>query len=168
MGIPSDDYQDLVSLKARYFLYLDTKQWPQLAELFAPDATIGTFGDSGPAAFVQLLAERLAGITCVHQGFTPRFEQVSAVEVHGVWAMQEVLYWDPATHSHSPTDLPGQFGVRGYGHYHDTYRRTADGWRIKSQSLQRLVDEPLIASGAFGPASLRIAGVAPEPGRAKA
>ncbi len=28
--------------------------------------------------------------------------------------------------------------LRGYGHYHEEYVRTADGWRVKSSTVKRL------------------------------
>jgi hypothetical protein len=43
--------------------------------------------------------------------------------------MEDMLWWPPGgpmTHMH------------GYGHYHETYERTSDGWRIKTLRLTRL------------------------------
>jgi hypothetical protein len=43
--------------------------------------------------------------------------------------MEDELWWpagSPITHLH------------GYGHYHETYVKGADGWRIASMTLTRL------------------------------
>jgi len=43
--------------------------------------------------------------------------------------MEDRLWWSPGgpvRHLH------------GFGHYHETYEKTADGWRIKAMTLTRL------------------------------
>jgi hypothetical protein len=63
----------------------------------------------------------------------PEIEITSPTTARGVWAMEDMLRWPDGRELH------------GYGHYHETYERTDDGWRIKTLTLTRLrtdVTEP--------------------------
>jgi hypothetical protein len=59
----------------------------------------------------------------------PELELTSPDTATGIWAMQDQIWW--------PEGAPVRRLV-GSGHYHETYRRTPDGWRIASMRLTRL------------------------------
>ncbi|OJX63169.1 MAG: hypothetical protein BGO95_09135 [Micrococcales bacterium 73-13] len=61
--------------------------------------------------------------------------------------MFDQLVWEPGSRGFRGIDLPGQWGIRGYGHYEEEYRRTAAGWRISFMRLSRLRIEPLVGPG---------------------
>jgi hypothetical protein len=128
-------------LKARYFRTLDTKDWGGFRDVFAEDATIGPI-DSGlppsdaritstldPDEFVSRVRRTLAHVTSVHHGHMPEITVESPVTAQGVWAMEDLLSF--------PEDSPVT-RLHGFGHYHESYRRTESGWRIASMRLTRL------------------------------
>lgn len=131
---------DLVSieaikqLKARYFRFLDTKEWEALQLLFADDAVVDMRGEGGSETraaeeFVQALQSNLEGMTTVHHGHTPEIVLTSATTATGIWAMEDELWWPdgaPLRHMH------------GFGHYHETYQSTDRLWRFTGMTLTRL------------------------------
>jgi len=52
-------------------------------------------------------------------------------EAHGVWAMQDELFFDDAAAS------PIAY-LHGYGHYHERYVRIDGAWKFRSVELRRL------------------------------
>ena len=62
----------------------------------------------------------------VHQGHMPEIDLTSETTATGIWALNDIVIW------------PNGMRLDGYGHYHETYEKGADGWRIKSSKLTRL------------------------------
>ncbi|MDB5985948.1 MAG: hypothetical protein JWR16_1001 [Nevskia sp.] len=133
--------EEIKRLKARYFECIDDQLWKEWGALFCEDATMDIAGDQpGPDSVVQgadriaaTVSGYLVGARTVHHGHTPRIEMLSEHDARGVWAMQDLVIWP------EPTVPPGPFRrLQGYGHYHETYSREAEGWRIKSLRLTRL------------------------------
>jgi hypothetical protein len=54
---------------------------------------------------------------------------VNGDSASGIWAMQDIVTFQ------FPDEEP--YTLRGYGWYHETYQRTADGWRLTSSELKR-------------------------------
>jgi uncharacterized protein (TIGR02246 family) len=128
------DLEAIKQLKARYFRTMDTKDWAGMREVFAPDVLIDTTEDGAPLvegrdAFLEFLEPTLADVTTVHHGHMPEIELTSETTATGIWAMEDHLWW--------PEGSPLQH-LHGYGHYHETYVKLADGWRIQSLKLTRL------------------------------
>ena len=129
-----DAVETIKQLKARYFRLLDTKDWPGLVNVFAPEITVDVEGSGGPRAttaeaFVARVAERLGDAVTVHHGHGPEIHLTSVTTATGVWAMEDEIWWpegSPVRHLH------------GYGHYHDLYAVTERGWRITSMRLTRV------------------------------
>jgi hypothetical protein len=132
---------EIHALKARYFRTMDTKDWAGLEAVFAPDL-VADFRESaggsdesmlihGAALYVSTLAPVLEQIATVHHGHMPEIEVHSPTRASGVWAMEDKLWVGDG----SP--LPFRF-MHGYGHYHETYVRLNEGWRIKDIRLSRL------------------------------
>lgn len=127
----TDDLEALRVLKARYFRFVDTKSWDLLRELFTDDAAVdlgavGAFHNAD--TFIAFVREALEATTTVHHGHMPELELVGPDEATGVWAMADIL------------DLPPS-PMKGYGHYHESYRRVDGQWRIASMRLTRLFME---------------------------
>jgi uncharacterized protein (TIGR02246 family) len=126
-----DDVEAIRRLKARYFRTMDTKDWDGMRQVFTDDVVIDTSeagGDlvRGADTFMAFLQEALAGAVTVHQGHMPEIDLTSDTTATGIWALNDIVIW------------PNGMRLDGYGHYHETYEKSPDGWRIKSSKLTRL------------------------------
>jgi hypothetical protein len=129
-----DDVEAIKQLKARYFRTMDTKDWDALAQVFTPDVHIDMTGEGAGITdsvedYMPFLVANVGEVTTVHHGHMPEIELTSDDTASGVWAMEDELWWPPG----SPLSY-----MHGYGHYHETYRKGPDGWRIASMTLTRL------------------------------
>jgi uncharacterized protein (TIGR02246 family) len=126
-----DDIEAIKQLKARYFRTLDTKDLDGYRRVFTDDVVMDTSASGGGViegidAFLAFLQEALADAVTVHQGHMPEIEITSDTTATGIWALHDIIIW--------PTGMR----LDGYGHYHETYEKGADGWRIKTSTLTRL------------------------------
>jgi hypothetical protein len=130
------DIEAIKQLKAKYFLYLDTKQWEAWRELFTLDLRIeGTRQppDANRDTFVDGVRASLADVRTCHHGHTPIIEFTGPDHARGVWAMFDDLRF--------PEGHPWSDGYRrriGYGHYEEEYRREQGTWKISFLRLARL------------------------------
>jgi hypothetical protein len=132
------ELEALRALKASYFRFIDTKQWDAWKEIFEPEITVELPNDgpdgfvwNGREAFVNGTAQALEGVVSVHHGHMPELELTSPTTARGIWAMQDVLTWPQTTPG-------GGRKITGYGHYHETYVKRDDRWRIATIRLTRL------------------------------
>ncbi|MEL7210977.1 MAG: nuclear transport factor 2 family protein, partial [Actinomycetota bacterium] len=70
------DVEAIRQLKARYFRFLDTQDWPAFRGLFVEDAELDVSDDGagvvrGSEAIASSIAGALEGASTVHQGTTP-------------------------------------------------------------------------------------------------
>ena len=129
-----EDVEAIKQVKARYFRLMDTKDWDGLAGVFTDDVVMDITSEgmgvvTNVAEYMPFLIGVLGDVTTVHHGHMPEIELTSPDSATGTWAMEDHLWWpegSPIRHLH------------GYGHYHETYVRTDDGWRIASMRLTRL------------------------------
>ncbi len=128
--------EEIRNLKARYFRFMDTKQWDELATLFTPDMQVispdGKVWMEGGAAFAASLKNSLERSVSVHQGFMAEIDIIDAENAKAIWSMQDIIEWE----DRHPRE--GWKSIIGRGHYHDTYRKTDGQWRIATLSLTRL------------------------------
>ncbi len=120
--------EEIRQLKARYSYLLDTKQWEAWGRLFTEDFRWGTENDlavEGRDAFVEMVRGSIDSVPTVHQFHAPVLELLSPTTATGLWPMFDFV------------QFPGM-PMQGYGYYHETYRRTGDGWLISTQYLSRL------------------------------
>ena len=134
-------------LKARYLQAVDEKDWRAIVDVFTEDAVVdfsteGQYhvGHHGVAAAdivpeqwkvvggrsaAEVIANAVQDIVSVHQGHDPQIVLENADKARGRWSMYDRLeYGDEVMH--------------GYGHYHETYKRSQGKWRISSLRLTRL------------------------------
>ena len=160
-----NDLEAIRLAKARYFRFMDTKQWDELEAVFLPDVVIDSTGEGGPvttgaAEFVAMLRTTIGEAVTVHHGHMPEITMTSTTTAEGVWSMEDHIWWPdggPLIHLH------------GYGHYHETYvkvlsdiapgvdpaslppRQTGSAvpgeWRIATMRLTRLRRDLLLADG---------------------
>ena len=126
-----DDIEAIKQLKARYFRTMDTKDWDSMRRVFTDDLVIDTSESGGGVVegadeFMAFLRETLADVVTVHHGHMPEIALTSPTTATGIWAMEDMLRW------------PNGMELHGYGHYHETYERVGDEWRIKTSTLTRL------------------------------
>jgi hypothetical protein len=128
-----EDFEDIRTLKARYVRCIDTHDWTGLRAVFTDPVVIDTSNDDAgvrtdPDEFVRGVARVLDGTTSLHRVFLPELDVAADGTATGTWAMEDDIWWPPGgpvTHLH------------GAGHYHETYVRTSDGWRIRTMTLTR-------------------------------
>jgi ketosteroid isomerase-like protein len=135
------DWVAITELKARYCRLLDTKDWAGYAALFTDDAVLDTTDAGGygviegPAQFVPMVTNSLATAKTAHQVHSPEIT-VDGDTATGIWAMQDRV------------DMPERgMSFNGFGHYHERYFRTADGWKIAFTRLTRLHVDSLPVAG---------------------
>ena len=125
-------------LKARYFRLLDTKDWASWRRLFTDDVVTET--DTAPPrpdgshtlpklpgadAFVERVSTLLGDGVTVHHGHMPEIALTGSDTARGIWAMEDIVEFPAMT-------------LRGYGHYHEDYRKEGGEWRIARLHLTRL------------------------------
>ena len=137
-----EDIEAIKRLKARYFRLMDTKQWDDFGKLFTEDAVMDMSGElervgldaqagitHGNQVIAAMVRESVdVAVTC-HHGHMPEIELTSDTTATGIWAMFD--YVDFAGTGPYP-------GLKGYGHYHETYEKVDGEWRIASTRLTRL------------------------------
>lgn len=136
------DIEDLRLLKAAYFYTLDHKLWSEWIALFTEDAVLkvdlavrtpgeeppGARTIAGAAAIHAFISQEALAATArtVHHGHTFEYAFLSDTEASGRWAMEDII------------DHPVRGLLRGYGHYHERYRKDAGQWRFSAVHLTRL------------------------------
>ena len=140
--------EQIRQLKARYFRFLDSKDWDGMRTIWTEDAvfdarasqTIGGAGQHTPSgsehwiyegrdAIVEFIAA-VAIYPTVHHGHCHEIEVLSATEARGIIAMEDLLWRD--------TGRTLDTSLHGFGHYHEEYRCVEGNWRIARSRLSRL------------------------------
>jgi len=126
-----NDIEIIKQLKARYFRTMDIKDWPGMREVLSDDVIMdsseaGGMVITGAANCISFLENTLAGVITVHHGHMPEIALTSATTATGIWAMEDMLRW------------PNGSELHGYGHYHESYRKTDGRWHISALKLTRL------------------------------
>jgi hypothetical protein len=150
------DLHLIMTLKARYFRFIDTKQWGPFRALFLPEArfdfTDPTYG-TGRAFdnaddFVDWVQTVFEGARTVHHGHMPEIEIAGdGLTAHGVWAMYDIVDQPQGEPLRRAGLLEGAVEepippVQGYGHYHEEYVKVEGGWLFSSVRLTRLRIDP--------------------------
>lgn len=121
-----NDIQEITQLKARYCRCVDTKDWAGYANCLTDDFQLAGDGGvhDGRDEVVAFVATALEHATTVHHVHHPEIT-LDGTTATAIFAMNDYV------------ELPGLV-LRGYGHYHEEYVRTPDGWRVKSSTVKRL------------------------------
>ena len=139
--------EEIKRLKAKYFYYFDHKDWARWrSEVWAPDARLevpeASMELAGVDEIIEWCARSAGNQISVHHGHMPIIEIQSDDAATGIWAMEDIL--------RLPKDQPSTYGytyLHGWGHYHETYIRGPNGWRIGSTRLTRLYVERSCEAG---------------------
>jgi hypothetical protein len=135
-------------LKARYFRFMDTKDWEGMRTIWTEDAvfdaraartvdpTTVPAGDesatwiySGGDNIVEFIRSVVVMPTA-HHGHCHEIEVLSATDARGIIAMEDRIWAAPGA---TQTML-----LHGYGHYHEEYRCVAGHWKIRRSRITRL------------------------------
>ena len=133
------DLEAIKQLKARYFRFIDTKDWAAFRDLFTDDCKHYLPQESPTpfmtnAEYFPMLREMLDPGTTVHHGHMPEITFLSDSEAEGIWSMDDYVQVDPPS---------GRVSIKGYGYYRETYRKGDDGcWRISSKHNDRIRVDP--------------------------
>lgn len=131
------DREAIKELKARYWRFVDTKDWDGFRTLFTDDVRariVDLDPIDGADAFVAYVRDSV-GERTVHHGHQPELTLDSATEAHGIWALADYVEW---------ASDGARRGFKGYGHYDETYRKVDGTWKIASLRLSYLRMDPLM------------------------
>jgi hypothetical protein len=140
--------EEIRQLKARYFRFLDTKDWTGMRTIWTEDAvfdaraslTLGNDARSAPSGsddwlytgrdrIIEFIAS-VAIYPTAHHGHCHEIEVLSPTDARGIIAMEDLLW--PVTGETQRTRL------HGYGHYHEEYRCVDGRWQIRRSKITRL------------------------------
>jgi hypothetical protein len=123
-------------LKYRYLRGLDTKHWDVFADTLTEDVK-GDYGSSlgeehhftNRDELVEFMRSSLGpGVITEHRVTHPEIT-IKGDEASGIWYLQDRVIV-----------AEFNFMLIGAGFYHDSYRRTANGWRISATGYDRTYD----------------------------
>jgi hypothetical protein len=132
-----EDIEAIRQVKARYFRYLDTKQFDKWRGIFTDDCSFDglTRPYQSTDEFVEGCREWLGPAVTVHHGHTPEVVLTGADSARAITAMFDwVEFEEPRTEGWAA----GIRGFTGYGHYEEKYRREDGVWKIAFMRLTRL------------------------------
>jgi hypothetical protein len=144
------------TLKAKYFRFLDMKDWERYMMVYTKDAvfdasvTLRAFGVTDEtilsnAVFhgrekIRDFAKSTVGeVITVHHGHTPEIELTSQHTAKGIWALEDLLWWPEGVVTTMQTkDGEPIRRIHGFGHYHDLYELVDGQWLISKVAISRL------------------------------
>ena len=122
--------EEIKRLKARYCRFVDLNHRDLLRDLFTDDIAYEFQGwkkGQGADSFAGS-AKEFADRLSFHRVSMPDIEVLSETRARGIWAMVDIIEY--------PTS-PEKTGFRGYGYYHEEYRKVDGSWKISSLLLIR-------------------------------
>ena len=99
--------------KARYFRFIDTKQWPKLRQVFTDDCTFDGLWATGdcPDGFIASISKNLAQLRTIHHGCMPEIEVTSPTTARGIWPMEDYLEAISGSMGYRGVSVEGQRGA---------------------------------------------------------
>jgi ketosteroid isomerase-like protein len=125
------DIEAITQLRARYTRAVDTKDWDAWRDTMTEGVVqVNDTGvTEGRDAVVAAVAAGTQDGSMVHHLLTPEIEITGPDTARGTWATEDLVRL---------TVRGAPFEYHGYGHYHEEYVRTADGWRVSRSEETRL------------------------------
>jgi hypothetical protein len=104
------DIEAIKNLKARYFRFLDAKQWTDLRGLFTVDGSfehpaLGRFASIDEA--VLAVSDRIGDLTTVHHGGLPEITLGGDDDARAIWPMASFTFRASPTAAGSRSVRPG-------------------------------------------------------------
>ena len=132
------EIEAIKQLKYRYFRFLDTKSWGELADCFVPDASSaydeGRYAFAGRDAIIGFLKRALgrASLVTMHHGHHPEITLTSATTATGIWYLEDLVI-----------DTDRNTMLRGAAFYRDEYVREDGAWKLRATGYRRTFEEVL-------------------------
>ncbi|MCW2655160.1 MAG: hypothetical protein QOE41_1212 [Mycobacterium sp.] len=129
MNDSAADKEDIALVKYRYLRALDTKDWEEFAGTLAEDVT-GDYGDrlhfTNRTELVDYMRSSLGpGVITEHRVTHPEIT-IDGDEARATWYLQDRVIVAEFS-----------FMLIGAAFYHDTYRRSDNGWKISATGYDR-------------------------------
>ena len=133
------DIEAIAQLKYQYLRALDTKDWDGFADTLTDDVT-GDYGErlhfTNRAELVDYMKSSVGhGVITEHRVTHPEIT-VDGDEATGTWYLQDRVII-----------VEFNFMLIGAAFYHDTYRRTTDGWKISATGYDRTYEATMSLEG---------------------
>jgi hypothetical protein len=126
------DRLEINDLITDYSYAIDTRSWDDLDLLFTPDAHIDYTAVGGEAGDVPTIKAWLEKTLAMFSGFQ-HLVATSKVTIDGDTATGRTLCHNPMIMDNNGAEMVIFVGIW----YHDTFVRTADGWRISSRREEK-------------------------------
>jgi len=136
------EIEAIKQLKYRYFRFLDTKSWDEIAECFAEDATCsydeGRYRFEGRERIVAFLRNALGrpGVVTMHHGHHPEIALTGETTATGTWYLEDLVL-----------DASGNTALRGAAFYRDEYLKVDGRWKLRSTGYRRTWEEVIERRG---------------------
>src|ERR1700744_5784062 len=101
--------EEIRQVKARYFRYIDTKQFQKLRTLFTDDCVfdgLWSAADSPDEFIANVSANLSSEVISVHQGISAELRLVGNGIVRGIWTMSDYLEWPAGSRGYLGVGLP--------------------------------------------------------------
>jgi SnoaL-like domain len=130
------NFEDIRTLKHRYFRGIDTADVALLEGLFTDDIVVDYRGGNyrvqlqGRADMLEFLANSFhSGAVAMHHGHMPEITLTGENTADGVWYLEDIFI-----------SLERMNHTIGSAIYKDTYRREGDVWKIASTAYDRVIE----------------------------
>lgn len=145
-GMTPQEFADIEAVKQvkyRYLRALDTKRWDEFADTLADDV-VGDYGSSvgeehhftNRVDLVNYMRKSLGPAVITEHRVTHPEITVSGDDASATWYLQDRVI---------VSDF--NFMLIGAAFYHDTYRRTEDGWKISATGYERTYEATMSLAG---------------------
>ncbi|MEY8018374.1 nuclear transport factor 2 family protein [Mycobacterium servetii] len=145
-GMTPQEFADIEAVKQvkyRYLRALDTKRWDEFADTLADDV-VGDYGSSvgeehhftNRVDLVNYMRKSLGPAVITEHRVTHPEITVSGDDASATWYLQDRVIVSEFN-----------FMLIGAAFYHDTYRRTEDGWKISATGYERTYEATMSLAG---------------------
>jgi hypothetical protein len=130
------DFEDIRTLKHRYYRGIDTADMALLSGLFTDDVTVDYRSDSylvklqGRDNMLEFLASSFhSDALAMHHGHMPDIKLTGDTTATGIWYLEDIFI-NLGTKNH----------CIGTAIYRDRYRKVADTWKIEHTEYDRIIE----------------------------
>ena len=154
------DFEDIRTLKHRYFRGIDTADMPLLERLFTADIVVDYRGGGyrvrvqGRDDMLLFLANSFhSGAVAMHHGHMPEIRLTGPDTAEGIWYLEDVFI-----------NLESRSHTVGTAIYRDSYRREDGQWKIARTEYDRVIElvSPLSPDSVVSSHMLKTNGLRPE------
>lgn len=130
------DFEDIRTLKHRYFRAIDTANIALLSTMFTDDIAVEYRGGgykvklSGRENMLEFLANSFnSDCVAMHQGHQPEITLTGDDTAEGVWYLEDIF-----------VDLRDRTRTEGSAIYRDEYRRVDGQWKLSRTEYDRVIE----------------------------